>query len=56
MNESIPAREIKLDFRISVLKSLHVVWIMKFYNYIRSKLDIILNGWDKSIIAKVKTF
>lgn len=51
MNESIPTHEAKVDVRISALKPLHATWIMEFYDYIRSKPDII-NGWNKSGITK----
>ena len=52
INESIPKHEIKVDVRINALKLLYATWVMKFYDYIRSKSDIILNDGNKSGITK----
>ena len=44
------AREIKVDVRLSAVKPLHAKWVVQFYDYIRSKPDIVINGWKKSKI------
>ena len=48
--------EIKVGTQISVVKPLHAKWVTKFYDYIRSKPEIVRNGWIKSkIIEHVNT-
>ena len=38
--------------QISIVKPLHAKWITKFYDYIRSKPEIVRNGWEKSKITE----
>lgn len=47
MQKSKKPSEIKVDVRISLVKRLHANCIVKFCNYISSKLDLIINGWRK---------
>ena len=48
MQQGKKPHEIKVDVRISIAKPLHAKWIVKFYDYIRSKPELIKNGWRKS--------
>ena len=41
-----------VDIQFSVIKPLHAKWIVKFYDYIKSKPEIVCNGWRKSGITK----
>ena len=48
------SHEIKVDVRLPIIKPLHGMWVVKFYDYIRSKPENIQNGWRKSgIIEKL---
>ena len=38
------SHEIKADTRISIIKSLNTKWVMKFYDYIRGKFEVVKNG------------
>ena len=40
--------EIKVGNQLSVVKPLHAKWVTKVYHYIRSKPEILCNGWRKS--------
>ena len=44
--------EIKVGTQISIVKPLHAKWITKFYDYIRSKPEIVRNGWIRSKIVE----
>ena len=44
--------EIKVGTQLTVVKPLHAKWVTKFYDYIRSKPDIVKNGWVKSGITE----
>ena len=44
--------QMKVDVRISVVKLLRVKWIIKYYDYARSKPEIIIIGWKKSGITE----
>ena len=46
------SHEVKVDVRIALIKPLHAKWITKWYDYIRSKPEIVRNGWEKSQITK----
>ena len=37
--------KIKVDVRISVVKPLPAKWIVKYYDYARNNLGLIINGW-----------
>ena len=37
---------------MSFIKPLHTKWIVKFYDYIKSNLEIVCNGWWKSGITE----
>ena len=52
MAKGIRSHEIKVDVRLSVIKLLHVKWIVKFNDYIKSKPEIVCNGWWKSAITE----
>ena len=52
MEKGKQAHEIKVDVRISIVKPLHAKWIVKFYDYIRSKPELVKNGWKKSGIVE----
>ena len=41
-----------ISVRISVVKTLHAEWIVKFYNYVRSKPDLDVDGWKESGIME----
>ena len=43
MQAGKPSDQIKVDFRISVIKPLHAEWIVKYYDYARSKPEMIIN-------------
>ena len=45
-------RYLMVDIQFSVIKPLHAKWIVKFYDYIKSKPEIVCNGWRKSGITK----
>ena len=53
---SLPLRkkvqEIKIEFRLTILKPLHAKWLVEYYNKIRSEngLSVIINGWKASAI------
>ena len=47
--------EIKVGTQLSGVKPLHAKWVTKFYDYIRSKPEIVCNGWRKSKITEYKT-
>ena len=49
---SLKAHEIKVDVRISIMKPLLAKWIVKFYDYIRSKPELVKNGWEKAGISE----
>ena len=54
MEQGKKSHEIEVDVRLSVIKPLHAKWIVKFYDYLKSKPDIVINGWRKSgIIEKL---
>ena len=40
--------QIKVDVRVSVVKPLHAKWIVKYYDYARTKPQLIINGWKES--------
>ena len=44
------SHEVKVDVRITVVRPLHAKWVIKFYDYIRSKPDIVISGWKRSKI------
>ena len=44
--------EIKVGTQLSVIKPLHAKWVTKYNDYIRSKPDIVRNGWQKSKIIE----
>ena len=44
--------EIKVGTQLSVVKPLHAKWVTKFYDYIRSRPEIVCNGWRKSKITE----
>ena len=44
--------EIKVGTRLTVVKPLHAKWVTKFFDYIRSKPDIVRSGWEKSKITE----
>ena len=50
MQQGKKSHEIKV--RISIVKPLHAKWIVKFYDYIRLKPELIKNGWRKSGIIE----
>ena len=52
MQAGKPSDQIKVDFRISVIKPLHAEWIVKYYDYARSKPEIIINRWKESEITE----
>ena len=55
MKQGKRSHEVSLDVRLSVVKPLHAKWAVKFYDYIRSKPAIVINGWRKSgIVEKLK--
>ena len=41
--------DIKIDYRLSVLKSFHAKWLISFYNYITTKKgqEVISNCWKR---------
>ena len=43
--------QIKVETPLSIVKPLHAKWITKFYDYIRSKPEIVRNGWSKAQIT-----
>ena len=47
-----PTNQIKVEVRISVVKLLHAKLIVKYYDYTRSKPEVIINGWKESGITK----
>ena len=42
------SHEVKVEVKISLIKPLHAKWVTKFYDYIRSKPEIVCKGWEKS--------
>ena len=44
--------QIKVGTQLSIVKPLHAKWVVKFYDYIRSKPDIVRNGWIKAKITE----
>ena len=52
MQKGKKPHEIKVDVRISIMKPLNAKWIAKCYGRIRSKPDLIINGWRKSGITE----
>ena len=51
------SHEVKVDTRISIIKQLHAKWVIIFYDYIRSKPDIVIplsymGVWEKSLISE----
>ena len=40
--------QIKVDVRVSVVKPLDAKWIVKYYDYARTKPQLIINGWKES--------
>ena len=40
--------QIKVDDRVSVVKPLHAKWIVKHYDYARTKPQLVINGWKES--------
>ena len=52
MEKGKRTHEIKVDVRISVVKPLHAKWIVKFYDSVRSKPELVKNGWQKAGIAE----
>ena len=40
--------QIKVDVRISVVKPLHAKWMVKYYDYARTKPQLIISGWKES--------
>ena len=40
--------QIKVDVRVSVVKPLHAKWIVNYYDYARTKPQLIINGWKES--------
>ena len=38
--------------KISLIKPWHAKWVTKFYDYIRSKPEIVRKGWEKSLITE----
>jgi len=51
MKKGRKAHEIKVDVRLSIVKPLHSKWMVQFYDYVRSKLDLVINGWKTSGIT-----
>ena len=48
-------KSVLMYIRLSIVKPLHAKWAVKFYDYIRSKPEIVINGWRKSgIVEKLK--
>ena len=43
--------QVKVATQLSIVKPLHAKWVTKFYDYIRSKPDIVRNGWSKALIT-----
>ena len=43
-------RSDEVDVRVSLVTQLHVKWIVKFHGYIRSKPQLIKNGWKELVI------
>lgn len=44
--------QVKVETRISIIKPLHAQWVTKFYDYIRSRPEIVRHGWEKSLITE----
>ena len=40
--------QIKVDDRVSVVKPLHAKWIVKHYDYARTKPQLVINVWKES--------
>ena len=40
--------QIKVDVCVSVVKPLHEKWIVKYYDYARTKPQLIINDWKES--------
>ena len=40
--------QIKVDVCVSVVKPLHAKWIVKYYDYSRTKPQLIIKGWKES--------
>ena len=48
MKQGKRSHAISVDVRLSVVKPFHAKWAVKFSDYIRSKSEIVINGWRKS--------
>ena len=46
------SHEIKVDVALSTIKPLLAKWVVKFYDYIKPKPEIVCNGWQKSGITE----
>lgn len=44
----IAPENVSVDLKISILKPLHAKWVTKYYDHIRTRKEIIINGWRRS--------
>ena len=49
------SHEVKVEVKISLIKPLHAKWVTKFYDYIRSKPEIVRKGWGKVLDYGART-
>ena len=53
MKEGKKAHEINADTMISIMKPLHAKLFVSFYDYMKNRSDMVLDGWRKSKIEAV---
>lgn len=48
MNRGVGPHDVKVDVRLSIMKSLHARWIIEMYNDLKASKRIIIAGFKKA--------
>ena len=51
-NRGVAAHDVKVDAKLSIMKSLHAKWIIAMYHHLKRSKNIVISGFRKVHITK----